>query len=143
MSNPDQIRADIERTRGNLSADVNALGNSVSPGNVARRQVDKARGAGVAVKDRVMGATSSAGSSVNLAASSASDAVTGAPAKASSQTRGNPLAAGLFALSAGWLLGSILPASSKEVEVAATVKDNAGALAAPVKEAAKDAAQEL
>ena len=143
MSDPDQIRAEIERTRGNLSADVNALGDSVSPGNVARRQVDKAKGAGVAVKDRVMGGVNSAGSSVNSATTSASDTVTGAPGKATAQARGNPLAAGLIALGAGWLLGSILPATSKEVEVAGVVKDNAGTLAQPMKEAAKDAAAEL
>ena len=33
-NDPDVIRADIERTRGDLSRDVNALGEAVSPGNV-------------------------------------------------------------------------------------------------------------
>ena len=31
MTSPDQIRADIERTRSNLSDDVNALTDSVKP----------------------------------------------------------------------------------------------------------------
>jgi len=54
---PEQIRAEIAATRGDLSTNVNALADSVKPGNVARRQADKARGAAVSVKERIMGAT--------------------------------------------------------------------------------------
>src|ERR1700712_1368692 len=98
MSDPDQIRAEIERTRGNLSADVNALTDSVSPGNVARRQADKARGAAVGVKEKVMGTAAGAGSRTSSAASSVSDSISGAPDTVTVHTRGNPLAAGLIAL---------------------------------------------
>jgi hypothetical protein len=46
MSNdPDQIRERIETTRGTLSTDVDTLAGAVQPGNLARRQVDKIRGA--------------------------------------------------------------------------------------------------
>ncbi len=41
MSNPDEIRAEIAQTRSDLSSNVNALGEAVRPGNVARHQVDK------------------------------------------------------------------------------------------------------
>ena len=143
MTSPDQIRDDIERTRGNLSADVNALTDTVSPGNVARRQVDKARGTVTGVKDKVMGVGNSAGSSAGSAASSVSDAVSGAPGAVATQARGNPLAAGLIALGTGWLLGSLLPASPKEAQVAGAVKDNASTLAQPLTDAAKTAAAEL
>jgi hypothetical protein len=127
MTDPDQIRADIERTRGNLSADVNALTDSVSPGNVARRQASKARGAVGGVKNKVMG----------------TDAITGASDTMTTHTRGNPLAAGLIALGAGLLVGSLLPASRKEAELAAAVKDNAPVLAQPVTEAAKSVAADM
>lgn len=57
-NDPDVIRADIERTRGDLSRDVNALGEAVSPGNVAKRQAskvgEKVSGAATSVKERVM-----------------------------------------------------------------------------------------
>lgn len=43
MSNPEQIRQDIERTRANLSEDVNALAENANPRNIAEEQVDKAR----------------------------------------------------------------------------------------------------
>jgi len=154
MTDPDQIRSDIERTRGQLSANVNALTESVKPGNLAHRQVEKARGAVVGVKDRVMGvadqASSGAGSTASNissgaadAASSVSGALTGAPQAVKTQTRGNPLAAGLIALGIGYLVGSILPASSKEAEAASTVKDNAATLAQPATDAAKSAVSEL
>src|ERR1700712_1229177 len=129
MTDPDQIRADIERTRANLSSDVNALTDSVKPSNVAGRQVDKARSAVVGLKDKVMGAGDNATSSVSsaasdmssgisAAASTVSDAVTGAPGSVKSQARGNPLAAGLISLGVGWFVGSMLPASSKETDAA-------------------------
>ena len=43
-NNPDEIRREIEDTRGRLSSDVNALTETVSPSNVARRQADKVAG---------------------------------------------------------------------------------------------------
>ncbi len=56
MSNdPDQIRADIEATRRDLSRNVDALTDQVKPGNVARRQGQKISDAVTGLKDRVMG----------------------------------------------------------------------------------------
>ncbi len=142
---PEVLRAEIERTRMDLSRDVDALGEAASPGNVARRQVDKARdrvrGAGHSLKEKVMGsddpwddepgltgrasdAVDQVGSQVGDLAGSAKDAVTGAPAAARRQTRGNPMAAGVVALAAGWLVGSLLPSSAKERELSTTAKEN-------------------
>jgi hypothetical protein len=44
-NDPDEIRADIERTRAALSDDVDDLAESVKPKNVAQRQVDKVEAA--------------------------------------------------------------------------------------------------
>ena len=52
---PDEIRADIERTRAALSDDVDELAEAVNPKNVAQRQVDKVKEAASNVKERVMG----------------------------------------------------------------------------------------
>jgi uncharacterized protein YjbJ (UPF0337 family) len=150
MSDPDAIRAEIERTRGNLSSDVNAFTDRVSPGNVARRQVGRARGAAVGLKDRVMGTAHQAGEGMGSATSSAADSLSSAssamataPDRVKTQASGNPLAAGVIALGVGWLLGSALPASPKETQLAGEVKANAGTLAQPLTDAAKEAAQEL
>lgn len=141
---PEVLRQQIERTRAELSRDVDALGEAASPGNVARRQAekvgDKVRGAGHSIKEKVMGSddpygtepgltgragdtVSDLGHRVGEAAGSAQQTLASAPAAARRQTRGNPLAAGVIALGAGWLLGSLLPASEKERELAVTAKE--------------------
>lgn len=123
MSNdPEQIRAEIAATRGELSSNVNALTESVKPGNAARRQADKVTGAVTGLKDCVMGASDDAMSTPSESLSSAKDAASAVPAKARSGTRGNPVAAGLIAFGAGRLLGSLLPASSTEQQAASTLR---------------------
>ena len=77
-NDPDEIRADIERTRATLSDDVDDLAESVKPKSVARRQVDKVKDAVGSVKDRVMGSDEddySTSSTVGDKASVARDAV--------------------------------------------------------------------
>jgi len=134
-TDPDQIREDIERTRAELSSDVDALTDKVSPTQVAARQADKVRTAVSDAKDRVMGGSDTAGS----AASSVGDAAAQLPHAAKDKTRGNPLAAGLIAFGAGWLLSSLLPSTRQEQQLAQSAKEQA----APLVQEAKDAAQEL
>jgi hypothetical protein len=79
-NDPDEIRADIERTRAALSDDVDDLAESVLPKNVAQRQVDKVKEAASSVKERVMGSddddySASAVGTVSDKASSAKEAV--------------------------------------------------------------------
>ena len=106
-SNPDQIRQEIQSTRAELSDDVNAHTDSVRPSSVARRQVDKVRDGVSSVKDNVMGTAENATDSVSGAAGDAKSAVR-------RQARGNPLVAGLVAFGAGWLVSSLIPATSAE-----------------------------
>lgn len=128
-NDPDVLRAEIDETRANLSQNVNALGEAVTPSNIARRQADKVKDTAVGVKDRVMGSAhdsgSSARTSVGGTVSGLSDAAAGAPGEARRKTQGNPMAAGLIALGAGWLIGSLLPSSAQEREAAQAVKDKA------------------
>lgn len=153
-SDPDALRAEIERTRGNLSRDVNALGDAVSPGNVARRQAHKVGDAMAGVKDRVMGTASDAGSgvssgvsgaasSVGDAASSVGDRASDAGQAARRKTQGNPMAAGLIALGAGWLLGSLLPATERERESAVALKEKAQPVLDEAQSVAKEMGQNL
>lgn len=167
-SDPDEIRQEIESTRLSLSEDVNALADRAKPGNVARRQVDKVRGAAGSLKDRVMGSStgdtydsgssgsalssardsvagsvSSARGAVEGTASSLSDRASAAPSQLRAQTQGNPLAAGLIAFGVGWLVSSLLPASQVEQQAALQVKDNAAPVTGAITDAAKEAAQNL
>ena len=156
--NPDEIRRDIERTRRELSNDVDLLTEKVSPTKVMERRVERARGAVSSVKEKVMGSAtdtkSAAGSGlgtaqdkVSSAASSVADTASSAPQMARQKAQGNPLAAGVIAFGAGWLLSSLLPASEKEQHAAAAVKDKASEhsdkLTGPLSEAAQQAAENL
>ena len=160
----DQIREEIRVTREDLSSDVNALADSVKPGNVVKRQTDKVRGAAVSTKERIMGAApdlgtvrdsaserasgaassvSDAASSVGDAASTAGEAVASSPELVRNKTQGNPLAAGLIAFGAGWLLGSLIPTTEREREAATAVKENAEPLKQEVASAAREVGENL
>ena len=153
---PEVIRRDIEATRADLSRDVDALTEKVSPARAVDRRVDRAKGAVGSVKERVMGSQSdpadngargTASDKASSVASSVGAAATGAPSTARHKTQGNPLAAGLIAFGAGWLISSLLPATEKEKQAASTVKDKASehsdTLTAPLKEAAGTAKENL
>jgi ElaB/YqjD/DUF883 family membrane-anchored ribosome-binding protein len=139
MSNPDEIRADIEATRSDLSTNVDALADKVTPSKIAARQTDKIKGAFSSAKDTVMGKASD----VHDTASGTSDSIGEAAGKAKSKVEGNPFAVGLIAFGVGLLAASLIPASTREKELAATVKDAAQPLVDEVADSAKDAVQNL
>jgi hypothetical protein len=155
MSNDsEQIQAEIEVTRAELSRDVDALAQSVRPANVARRQKTKVRGAMSRAKDTVMGATGSvketvvgrasdAQSATGNAIGSTGEVISSAPTAARQRAQGNPMAVGLIALGAGWLAGSLLPASKVERQAVDTLKEKAGMLTQEVTGIAKETAQNL
>lgn len=147
---PDAIRADIESTRRELGLDVDALADKVTPSKIVGRQTDKVRGALGSVRDRLMGAADDAGSSIHGAGSSlkgsGSNVVSGvsdAGHQAVAKAQGNPLAVGLIAFGAGLLLSSLIPASSKEKDLAASVKDQAQPLIDEATSVAKDVGEQL
>lgn len=156
-TDPDEIRADIERTRSELSSDVDALTDKVSPGQVAHRQVDKLRSAATSVKDRVVGSVSDGTDAAGSTASSLADKTSSLADKTSSlagktsslpgaardRAAGNPLAAGLIAFGAGLLAASLLPSTRREQQVAQSAKDQAGPVVDQVKGAAQEAAEHL
>src|SRR3954468_15343536 len=144
MSNdPDQIRREIERTRSELSDNVNALGDKVNPGSIAKRQVGKVRGAATSVKDAVMGSASDAADSAGSVAGSVGDAVSDAPSAVARKAQGSPIAAGLIAFGAGLLVSSLLPASKVEQQAADKVKDTAQPLVEDLTDTAKEVAGNL
>jgi cell division septum initiation protein DivIVA len=156
-SDPDQIRGNIEQTQKNLSANVDALAEKVSPSRIVERRVEQTRSAMSSVKDRIMGsaaettstvsgtassAAASAKDTLAAKASSAADMASSAPEQARQRTRGNPLAAGLVAFGAGWLLSSLLPATEPERQGVVQVKDFAMEKGRPVAQELGQAGQE-
>lgn len=127
------LKREIDDTRGELSRDVDALTEKVSPTRVLDRGVHRAKNRLSRTRDRIMGSAqdassaaggkvASAGQSVAETASSAAEGVAGAAGGAADTVRqkaqGNPMAAGLIAFGTGWLVSSVLPASTKEAELA-------------------------
>lgn len=138
-NDPDQIRADIERTRHELASDVDAVADKVTPSKIAGRQTDKVKNAFSSVSDRVMGAASDARDS----ASDMSGDVADMSHRAAEKAKGNPLAVGMIAFGVGWLVASLVPASTKEKELAASVKDAAEPLVTGAQDAAKEVGENL
>ncbi|MGS0685812.1 DUF3618 domain-containing protein [Nakamurella sp. GG22] len=142
-NDPEQIRREIERTRTDLSENVNALGEKVNPSSIARRQTDRVRGAAVSVKESIMGSASDAGDAGHRAVGVVSDTISDAPSTVASKAKGNPLAAGLIAFGAGLLVSSLIPASQKEQEAAQAIKDQAEPVVSKLTDAAKEVASNL
>jgi hypothetical protein len=162
-NDPDEIRADIERTRATLSDDVDDLAESVKPKSVAQRQVDKVKDAAGSLKDRVMGSDeddysgSTVGDKAYAAkdavadkayaardtmtekASDAADAVRGAPTTLKRKAQGNPLAAGVIAFGLGMLVSSLIPSSERERQAVSQLQENLE----PVKEKATEVARDM
>ena len=140
MSNdPEQIRRQIERTRSELSDNVNALGDKVNPGSIAKRQVSRVRGAATSVKDAVMGSASDAADTgQQRVAGTVGDAVSNAPTAVARKAQGSPIAAGLIAFGAGLLVSSLLPASRVEQQAAEKIKDTAQPMVDDLTDTAKE-----
>ncbi|WP_129788597.1 DUF3618 domain-containing protein [Promicromonospora panici] len=164
-SDPQEIRADIERTRGELSRDVDTLGDRVNPSQVARRRMDRARSGLAHVRDRVMGtahdtmdtaqgtthemadrgreAASSVADSARHTASSVAESTRSAPRRVREQTEGNPLAAGVVAFGIGLVLASVVPSSRTEQRAAKAVEEKAEPLVEGARSAASEIAHDL
>lgn len=140
---PDAIRADIERTRAELGQDVDALADKVNPSKIADRQTAKIKGAFGSVRDRVMGAADDVRSSTSSAASDAADTASDVAHRAKAKAEGNPLAVGLIAFGAGLLAASLIPASTKEKELASSAKEQVQPLVDEVTSVAKQTAADL
>ncbi len=149
---PDEIRADIERTRAELSSNVDVLTDTANPKHIANRQVDKVKDSARGLKEKVMGApddpydggaVGDARNAVQDRAAAVGDAVSDAPAQLKQRARGNPMAAGLIAFGAGLLISSLIPSSQKERRAVSTLQENLEPLKEKATEAAKEIAENL
>ncbi|HWI43281.1 MAG TPA: DUF3618 domain-containing protein [Nocardioides sp.] len=123
------MTTEIADTRENLSRDVDALYDKVSPQRIVDRRKEAVRGRLSSMKDSVMGTASGAGDSAHSAAHGAVDSVTGTAGSAVGavrhQAEGSPLAAGLVAFGAGVVLSALVPASKAETQAAQRITEAA------------------
>jgi gas vesicle protein len=142
-TDPDAIRSDIERTRTELSSDVDALTDKVSPGRVLHRQGDRLRSAGGSLRDRVMGSAHDAAHGAGDRLGEARDTVTSTPDLVRERTAGSPLAAGIVAFGLGLVASALIPASRPEQQLAQAAKEQGEPLVDEAKRAASEVAQNL
>jgi hypothetical protein len=145
-----ELRHDIERIRDDLDETLNALGERVSPRQIAKRRKDAVRGRATRVRTAVMGSVEGSGSAVagqarqaagsmQESASQAAEKVGEAPQAIQQQTQGNPLAAGLVAFGAGMVLATLFPPTKAEQRAASAVQERVE----PLKEQALEAGREM
>jgi len=153
---PDELKREVERTRADLSSNVDTLADRVVPSRIAHRRTESLRRSASGLKDRVMGSASDALHSTREAASSASSRVTSsvsdvtsslsdaaqqAPEQLGTRAQGNPLAAGLIAFGAGALAAALIPSSAAEGRAANRLRESADKLE-PAKQALTESVQQ-
>jgi hypothetical protein len=154
----DELRAEVEERREDVSRDLEAIGDRLSPGRMIERRSAAVRGRFTQARNAVMGtadsatssvrgATGSASDSIRETAGSAKDAITRAPGAAGqemlSRTEGNPLAAGLIAFGAGLLAATLIPPSEREQQLAAKAEPGLRTAVDELKAGASDAVEQV
>ena len=150
----EQLTTDIENTRRDLSRNLDALHERVSPSQIVQRRKAATRYRLYSMKEKVMGSArgarynvSSTGSGITGSASGAASSVTDTAQDAmdtvQQKTEGNPLAAGLIAFGAGVLISSLVPASDKEQQAAERLVSQAKEHGQPLMDEAKSAGQQM
>lgn len=135
----DQLRREIEDTRGDLGATLGAIGDRVSPGRMIERRKNRMMLGLRTARERVMGKASDAGRAIGDTAGGGIDTLTGAPDTIREQTQGSPLVAGAIAFGVGVLTASMVRPSEFERQAADQLIDKVE----PVKDELKHAGQEM
>ena len=127
---PEELKSDIAQRREQMGDTLDAIGDRVSPGQIAGRQKALMRRRVTGWRYSIM-------------------AVTDAPEAARRQAQGNPMAAGLVAFGAGLLIATVLPESETEKQAVQQVQpqleqaaSQAGEIGQQVADTAKQSAQE-
>lgn len=140
---PDELRTEIEGTRADMSATLDAMGEKMSPRQVAKRQAGRVTGRVASVRDSVMGTVHRFGDDgtggMDDRTRGMPDRLGQAPDLVKERTQGNPLAAGIIAFGAGLLAASLLPPTDPERRLASAV----GERAQPAVARAQGAAEEM
>ena len=138
-----ELKTELERHRSEVSADLEALGDRVSPGRMADRRRAQVRQSMHRVKERVMGSAFESAHSVRDQAGEITDTLGNAPDVARRQVSGNPMAAGVVAFATGVLIASMLPESEPEQRVAARIEPQLAEAVGETREVAAETAQHL
>lgn len=150
----DEVKAEIEDTRQDMSATIDAIADRTSPRRIVERRRRRVADGWRSVRERVMGRAESASGTAGEQARHLPDAaretagsVAGAarqvPERVTEGTQGNPIAAGLVAFGAGLLVASLVPPSEPEQRLATTLRDKAEPLEGELRQAGQQVAEDV
>ena len=135
----EELKRDIENTRGDLGETLEAIGDRVSPARIMERRKNRMMHTVRNVRERVMGTASDTGHAIGDTAGGAIDALTSTPDTLRQQTQGSPLVAGAIAFGVGVLTASIAKPSAVERQAADQLMDKVD----PLKDQLKHAGHEM
>lgn len=149
----EELRGELAVERASIGADLEAIGDRVSPGRIVQRRRAATRQRFDGLRERIMGTAEdlrdATTAPVSGAASSVAETMSAAPQALRRSTGGNPLAAGLVAFGVGLVVATLLPETETEHRLAEKVQpqleelaSTAGQAAQEVVEAVKPAAEE-
>lgn len=133
---PDQIEKDIEYTREELRANVDALQEKLSPTHAAKRSAARIGESVSQARDTLMGTAEEGVTRTH-------ESMSGVSSRIGRGARGNPVAVGLGAFAIGWMVSSLIPASRTEKRAAVNLRDSdmAASVVQPVVEKARTVAE--
>jgi hypothetical protein len=145
------LRRDMDARRERISDTVSQIEYRVRPDYIWARRRASARQRMTGWKDAVFGSHDDGPDADREGlfdrgrerGAEAAHAVGQAPTALRRQTRGNPFAAGAVALGAGWLVGSLLPETQPERQLAAKAEPKLAEKAAAAKDELTDAAHSV
>jgi len=149
-----EVRADIEDTRREMTDTIDAIADRTSPRRIVDRRRQAVASGWRSVRQRIMGRAESASSatgdrargmseSARDTAGSVADSARQVPDTVISQTQGNPVAVGLVAFGAGLLAATLIPPSEPEQRLAGTLRDQAQPLQDELKAAGQQVAEDV
>jgi hypothetical protein len=144
QTSSEHLRRELSDQRQEIGRDLEAIGDRVSPGRIADRSRERTRRRVTGWKDRVMGSAEQVRASItdHVPFGGSNGGSNGAPS-VSERVEGNPLAVGMVAFGFGFILGSALPASRKEEELAQAIEPQLERMAEDLGETARGAADRL
>jgi len=143
----EDLRGRLDAQRADLTHDVQAIGDRVTPGRVverqrtqARRRLDDARDRIMGTRSQVMGSASSTAQSVTGRAEDMAgelrDRASDVPDQVRGQVQGAPVLAGVVAFGIGALMGAVIAPTRREQEFAEQHRDAIGGVAQTLQEGA-------
>jgi gas vesicle protein len=142
-ANTEELRREIEHTRGDLGNTLDAIGDRISPSRVMERRRNRVSGAFRNMRERVMGAGADAGHAIGTTADDAMQSMHDAPQAIRAQAQGSPMAAGAIAFGIGFITAAAFPPSRGEQQMAGQLSDRIEPLKSEVTTAAHDLVDQL